>query len=57
MDSKQMAPISLKVVAGLFIFCGLCSAIEVVVSLMHGHININLGVLGISGSNGNFMEQ
>lgn len=47
MDSEQVAPTSLKVVAGLFIFGGACSAIEVVVSLMHGSIDINFGVLGL----------
>ena len=47
MDSGQPPPTSLKIVAGLFIFGGVCSAIEVVVSLMHSHININFGVLGL----------
>jgi len=47
MDSGQPAPSSLKIVAVLFIFGGVCSAIEVVVSLMHSHININFGLLGL----------
>ena len=47
MDSYQPAPASLKIVAALFIFGGICSAIEVIVSLMYGHININFGVLGL----------
>ncbi len=47
MVSNQPAPLSLKVVAGLFILAGICSAIDVVVSLMHGHISINFGVLGL----------
>ena len=47
MDSNQPAPASLKIVAGLFIFGGICSAIEVIVSLMHNHINLNFGVLGL----------
>jgi len=47
MDSGQPPPTSLKIVAGLFIFGGVCSAIELVVSLMHSHININFGVLGL----------
>ena len=47
MVSNQPAPLSLKVVAGLFILGGICSAIEVVLSLMHGHISINFGVLGL----------
>ncbi len=47
MGSGQPPPTSLKIVAGLFIFSGVCSAIDVVVSLMHSHININFGVLGL----------
>ena len=45
--TTQDTPISLKVVAVLFILGGISAVIEVVVSLMNGHININLGVLGI----------
>jgi ABC-type glycerol-3-phosphate transport system permease component len=40
-------PLELKVVAGLFIFQGVCAAIEIVVSLAHGHLNLNFGVLAI----------
>jgi len=40
-------PISLKIVAWLFIFFGVCSVIEIIVSLLHNNININLGVLGL----------
>ncbi len=47
MDLYRPIPVSLKVVAGLFIVGGICSAIEVVVSLMHNHINVNFGVLGL----------
>jgi len=38
-------PLSLKVVAVLFIISGIFSVIEVVVDLMHSHINIHFGVL------------
>ena len=38
-------PTSLRIVAGLFVFSGICSVIEVVVGLLHSHINLNLGVL------------
>lgn len=38
-------PLSLKIVAVLFIISGIFSVIEVVVALMHGGININFGVL------------
>jgi len=47
MNEDKRIPASLKVVAGLFILGGVCAAIEVVVSLMHGHVSINLGILGI----------
>ena len=47
MDENRQIPASLKAVAILFILGGICSAIEVVVSLMHSHININFGVLGL----------
>ncbi len=40
-------PQPLKIVAWLFIIGGIFSAIQVVVLLFTGHININLGVLGI----------
>jgi len=45
MDSNQSAPTSLKIVAGLFILYGVCSAVDVVVSLVLGNLTINLNVL------------
>jgi hypothetical protein len=47
MENSKPIPTSLKVVAVLFILGGISSLIEVVVSLIHNHININFGVLGI----------
>lgn len=47
MDENQQIPVSLKVVAILFIIGGVSAVIEVLVSLANGHININLGVLGL----------
>ncbi len=44
---KTDIPTCLKVVAYLFIICGVLAVIEIIVSLMNNHININLGVLGI----------
>jgi len=44
---NQNIPISLKIVAWLFIIQGVFAAIEIVVSLMNNHINLNFGVLGI----------
>lgn len=38
-------PTSLRVVAGLFVFSGVCAVIEVIVSLLHSHINLNFTVL------------
>ena len=43
---RRSLPLSLKVVAILFILGGISSGIEVVVSMMRGNININFGVLG-----------
>ena len=40
-------PQPLKIVAWVFILGGICAAIQVVVLLLAGHINIHLGVLGI----------
>ncbi len=40
-------PLALKIVAVLFILGGISTAIEIVLSLMMGHININFGLLGI----------
>jgi len=47
MEQRTPIPTSLVIVAVLFILGGVCSATEVVVSLMHDHLNINLGVLVI----------
>jgi hypothetical protein len=47
MDNSKPIPTSLKIVAALFLLGGICSAIEVLVSLLHGHISINFGVLGL----------
>jgi hypothetical protein len=44
---RENLPASLIVVAVLFIIGGACSVIEVLVSLMHNHIDINFGVLGL----------
>lgn len=44
---RQRLPVSLVVLAILFILGGISSVIEVFVSLMRNHININFGVLGI----------
>jgi len=43
----QDNPLALRVVAGLHVFLGVCAVIEVVVSLLHSHINLNFGVLGL----------
>jgi len=40
-------PVSLKVVAWIFIIGGVLACIEIVVALLHEHININFGVLGL----------
>jgi len=47
MNNTTPIPTSLKVVAFLFILSGITSIIEIIVSLMHGHININFGVLAL----------
>jgi hypothetical protein len=47
MHDTQSIPTSLKVVAALFILSGISSLIEIIVSLLHGHISINFGVLGL----------
>jgi hypothetical protein len=47
MTELRGVPISLKVVAGLFILSGVLSLIDVIVSLFQGGINLNLGVLGL----------
>jgi len=47
MNEERRLPASLKAVAILFIIGGIFCAIEVIVSLTLGRININLGVLGL----------
>ena len=47
MYEKSHIPVSLKVVAVLFILGGIHSVIEVVLDLMQSKININFGVLGL----------
>jgi len=47
MEQRTPIPTSLVIVAVLFILGGVCAAIEVVLSLMHDHLNINFGVVGI----------
>jgi hypothetical protein len=47
MDNTTPIPTSLKVVALLFVLSGIFSLIEIIVSLMRGHININFGVLAL----------
>jgi hypothetical protein len=37
----------LRIVAILFLLGGICSAIEIAISLTHNRINFNLGVLGL----------
>lgn len=38
-------PTPLRIVAGLFIFSGICAIIEIVVGLLHSHVDLNFGVL------------
>lgn len=40
-------PASLRVVAGLFVFAGVCAAIEIIVSLFCGRLSLNLSMLGL----------
>jgi hypothetical protein len=49
MNSNQPVPLSLKIVAGLFIFEGVCAAIWTLLSLMHGRVYLpgDLGILGL----------
>lgn len=44
---EDTRPLSLKIVAWLFIIGGCFAVIEVITGLLRGHININFGVLGI----------
>lgn len=43
----QIIPTSLKVVATLFILSGISAVIEIIVSLLHGQLSLNFGVLGL----------
>jgi hypothetical protein len=45
MEQNKPIPTSLKVVAALFMFWGLCTAIEMIVSLVRGQIAFKLEVL------------
>ena len=45
MDNNVKIPLSLKVVAILFILAGISAVIEIVAALAHGRISINFGVL------------
>ncbi len=47
MQNSKPIPISLTSVAVLFILGGISAVIEIIVSLMNNHININFGVLGL----------
>lgn len=46
-NSHGRLPLSLKIVAVIFILGGISSAIEIFISLTRNHININFGILGI----------
>ncbi len=46
-EPPSTLPISLKVVALLFIICGILSILEMIGHLISGHININFGALGV----------
>ena len=47
MEDNRKIPLSLKIVAVLFIIGGVSAAIEILVSLTQGRINFNFGVLGL----------
>lgn len=47
MKQHQPAPLSLKIVAALFILGGISSIVDVITSLTQGNLNLNLGVLGL----------
>ena len=47
MTTQKQAPRALSIVVALFIISGLFAALEVLVSLTRGRINLNFGVLGI----------
>lgn len=45
--ARPAVPLSLKISSGLFIVFGVSAIIEVIVSLMRSHLNLNLGVLSL----------
>jgi len=47
LEQQQSAPLSLKIVAALFILGGISSIIEVIISLTQGRLSFNFGVLGV----------
>lgn len=47
MNEEQHIPLSLRIVAILFILAGVHSVIQVIVDLIHSKVSINLGVLGL----------
>ena len=47
MYEKRNIPVSLKIVAILFILGGINSVIEIIVAIANSRININFGVLGL----------
>jgi hypothetical protein len=46
-EQQQSVPLSLKIVAALFVLGGISSIIEVITSLTQGTLNLNFGVLGL----------
>jgi len=46
-EKQQSVPLSLKIVAALFVLGGISSIIEVIMSLTQGTLNLNFGVLGL----------
>ena len=44
---KQDIPVSLKIVAWLFVISGIFAAIDILASLTNNHLNINLTVINI----------
>src|SRR5688572_11216849 len=47
MDKNESAPVTVKVVAALFILTGLSSALDVLIRLTQGSLFLNFGVLGL----------
>ena len=47
MNDNQKIPMSLKIVAVLFIFGGITAVIEMLAALTHSRISFNFGVLGL----------